>query len=142
MSRTISEETRFGSVWIVGVLLVLQAALLVSSVVYKIFTLSLVLPQVGTDELAKLPEAVEAGSVLMIFVPLAITAVVAAICFFFRLRIGWLLAIFTQGLCLLAALSLRAQWGWGLLYPAIMLFCLVMVLYLNSSEVRTAFRVR
>lgn len=133
---------RLGTVRIVGALLILQAALLVASVAYKIYRLSLALPEVGPDELAKLPEAVEAGSILGFFLPLAIMGVLAAICFFLRLRIGWFLAIFTQGLCLLAALSLRVQWQWGLVYPAIMFVCIIMVLYLNSSEVRTAFRVR
>lgn len=132
---------RLRTVAIVGVLLVLQAALLVGSVIYKIFRLSLVLPQLGPDQLTKLPEAVEAGSVLGFFLPLAIMGVLAAICFFLRLRAGWLLAIFTQGLCLFAALFLRVQFQWGLLYPAIMFVCIVIVLYLNSSEVRTAFRV-
>ncbi len=133
---------RLRTVGIVGVLLVLQAALLMGSVIYKLYRASLVNGQLEPAELVKLPEVVEAGSVLAFFVPLTFMCVVAAICFFFRLRIGWLLAIFTQGLCLLASLSLRVQWQWGLVYPAIMLVCIVIVLYLNSSEVRTAFRVR
>jgi hypothetical protein len=132
---------RLRTVAIVGVLLVLQAALLVGAVVYKIFGLAVILQQVAPDELAKLPEAAEAGTVLGFFVPLAIMCILAAISFFFRLRAGWLLAISTQGLCLFAALLLRLQFQWGLLYPAIMAVCIVIVLYLNSSEVRTAFRV-
>ena len=62
-------------------------------------------------------------------------------------RMGWLLAMIVQSLTLLACLLLYAEWEEILsaeplfIYP-VMLYCIVMVLYLNSSDVRAAFHVK
>ena len=64
------------------------------------------------------------------------------ICFLIRFRIAWTLAMVTQGLCLAGSLSLRVGQGMSLTYAAVMVYAMIMVLYLNSSEVRLAFRIR
>jgi len=130
---------RLGSLGIVSGLLVVQAVLLVGGVLYKA---ALVDWHVGLSELARLPEAVEASLAIAVFGPMAIMAVAAAICFLIRLRIAWTLAMVTQGLCLAGSLSLRLGQGVSFTYAAVMLYSLIMVLYLNSSEVRLAFRIR
>lgn len=130
---------RLGSVRIVSGLLVLQAVLLVGGVIYRA---ALVDWRLGPAELARLPEAVEASLAITVFVPMAIMAVVAAICFVLRLRVAWTLAMVTQGLCLGGSLSLRVGRTVSLVYAAVMLYAIMMVLYLNSSEVRLAFRIR
>ena len=79
--------------------------------------------------------------------PPAVLALLAALGFLFLFRIGWLLAMTVQVLTLLACLLLYSDWrpvsDWDpvFIYP-VMLYCIVMVLYLNSSDVRAAFHVR
>ena len=139
MSRAVQGETRFRLIRAVGILLLFQAAALAGTTVHK---LSLVDWQLEFIDLLNLREAQEASLVLAAFVPVAIMAVVAAVCLFFLFRFGWLLAILTQGLSLLVCLWLYFQWRPNLVYPAIMAFCIMMVLYLNSSEVSVAFRAK
>ncbi len=77
----------------------------------------------------------------------AVLAILAAVGFLFLLRAGWLLAMAVQALTLLACLLIYSEWepvsGWKpiFIYP-IMLYCVLMVLYLNSSDVRAAFHVK
>ena len=137
MSKTVQGETRFWLIRAIGLLLLLQALVLVGTIVYK---LSLVNWQPEFIGLLNLREAQEASVVLVTFVPAGVMALVAGIGLFFLLRIGWLLAIVTQGLSLFGCLWLYFWWRPSLIYPAIMLFCIVMVLYLNSYDVRVAFR--
>lgn len=130
---------RLRSVGIVSGLLVLQAVLLVGGVLYKA---ALVDWHVEFSELPGSPEAIEASLAIAVFAPMAIMAVAAAICFLIRFRTAWALAMVTQGLCLAGSLSLRVGQGVSLTYAAVMLYSMIMVLYLNSSEVRLAFRIR
>lgn len=130
---------RLRSVGIVSGLLVLQAVLLVGGVLYRA---ALVDWHVEFSALPGSPEAVEAILAIAVFGPMAIMAVAAAICFLIRLRTAWALAMVTQGLCLAGSLSLRLGQGVSLTYAAVMLYSMIMVLYLNSSEVRLAFRIR
>lgn len=73
-----------------------------------------------------------------LFVPLAILTFFAAINFLLLRPMGWLLAMLIQSLTLLSTLILYFQWQSELVYP-IMLYCIIMVLYLNSSYVRHCF---
>jgi hypothetical protein len=130
---------RLGSVGIVSGLLVLQAILLVGGVLYQVAQVNW---HLEISELTSKPEAVEAILVISVFSPMAIMAVAAAVCFLIRFRIAWSLAMVTQGLCLAGSLSLRLGQGVSLTYAAVMVYAMIMVLYLNSSEVRLAFRIR
>ena len=86
--------------------------------------------------LNNVPDAtVEAVSTALFFLPSAVLATLAAIGLFFIWRTGWLLAMLTQGLTLLACLVLYFQQKPGIIYP-IMLYSILMVLNLNSFEVR------
>jgi hypothetical protein len=91
-----------------------------------------------------LPETVEgvehAVVTVLVFAPPAVLALLAALGFLFLLRAGWLLAMIVQGLSLLACLLLYSAWTPIFIYP-VMLYCIVMALYLNSSDVRAAFHV-
>jgi hypothetical protein len=93
-------------------------------------------------ELVTRPEAVAASLAIAVFSPMAVLAVAAAVCFLLRFRIAWPLAMITQGLCLAGSLSLRLGRGSSLTYAAVMIYAMIMVLYLNSLEVRLAFRIR
>jgi VanZ family protein len=53
-------------------------------------------------------------------------------------RRGWLLAAIAQGLSLAVSLWLYSWFQPTYVYP-IMAYCILMILYLNSNEVRLAF---
>jgi hypothetical protein len=88
---------------------------------------------------AMTPGYIEAISLGAMFIPLALLALVAAVGFVFLFRIGWLLGSIAQGLILLACLNLYFQYKPVFVYP-IMVYSIIMVLYLNSFEVRIAFQ--
>jgi hypothetical protein len=135
-----------------ALLLVLQAAGLGGIGAYSVYQVDWQEVQQQVDTYATLSqgltEAVEQAVivVLILGVP-AILALLAAFGLLLLFRMGWLLAMIVQSLTLLACLLLYAEWQEILyeepvfIYP-VMLYCIVMVLYLNSSDVRAAFQVR
>jgi hypothetical protein len=143
-------ETRSWPVRVNGLLLVLQAAGLGGIGAYNVWWVDW--QQVQDDLLTSLEEtgsiqAAEQAIVVALILGLpAILAVLAALGFFLLLRVGWLLAMFVQALTLLACLLLYVEWEEVLyqepifIYP-VMLYSIVMVLYLNSSDVRAVFHV-
>jgi hypothetical protein len=85
-----------------------------------------------------LPQRGDALSLGIILIPAAILAVLSAIGFLLRFRAGWLLAMAMQGTSLLGCLVLYFDKKPRVIFP-IMLFCIVMAFYLNSTDVRMAF---
>ena len=148
----VSKTTRSWPVRANALLLVVQAAGLVGIGAYNVYRVDWqqVQQQLEDDAMLSegLTEAVEQAVViaLMLGVP-AVLALLAAFGFLFLFRVGWLLAMIVQSLTLLACLLLYTEWEEILYqeplfaYP-VMLYCIVMVLYLNSSDVRAAFHVR
>jgi len=135
-----------------GLLLVLQAAGLGGIGAYNIYRVDWqeVQQQVEFEATLspELTEAVEQAIVIPLILGLpAILAVLAALGFFLLFRVGWLLGMIVQALTLLACLLLYTEWEAILyrepvfIYP-VMLYCIVMTLYLNSSDVRAAFHVK
>lgn len=134
-----------------GLLLVLQAAGLGGISAYNVY-------QVDWQEVQRqvefemtlspeLTEAAEQATVVALILGLpAILAFLAALGFFLLFRIGWLLGMVVQALTLLACLLLYSEWETVLyrepvfIYP-VMVYCIVMTLYLNSSDVRAAFHI-
>jgi hypothetical protein len=85
------------------------------------------------------PETTEMATTLLTFDIISGLAILAAIGFFFLRHVGWLAAMMVQGLSLF--LSLIIYFRWGLVVAQMtMLYCVFMVLFLNSILVRTAFR--
>jgi hypothetical protein len=136
-----------------GLLLVLQAAGLGGIGAYEVYRvdwqqveadLSLLPETLDLPETVVLPETVEGAEhavvTVLVFAPPTVLALLAALGFLFLLRAGWLLAMIVQGLSLLACLLLYSAWTPIFIYP-VMLYCIVMALYLNSSDVRAAFHV-
>lgn len=134
-----------------GLLLVLQAAGLVGIGVYNIYQVDWqeVQQQIETEATLspEITETVEHVAVVVFTLGFpAVLAILAAVGFLFLLRAGWLLAMAVQALTLLACLLIYSDWGpvsgWKpvFIYP-VMLYCILMVLYLNSSDVRTALHV-
>ena len=86
-------------------------------------------------ELRRSFETLAAGGA---FVAAAILAAVAAVGFLFMRRRGWLPAALAQTLGLGTCLALYAELEPIFVYP-VMVYCIVMVLYLNSRDVRSVF---
>jgi hypothetical protein len=80
-------------------------------------------------------------AVFALFVPSAILTLLSALSFLFLRRRGWLLAAIAQGLSLAVCLWLYSLFQPGYVYP-IMAYCVLMILYLNSQDVRVVFQPR
>jgi hypothetical protein len=76
-----------------------------------------------------------------LFVPSAVMTLLSALSFLLLRRKGWLLAAIGQGLGLAVCLWLYSQFQPWYVYP-IMAYCTIMILYLNSQDVRTMFHPR
>lgn len=76
-----------------------------------------------------------------LFVPPAVMTLLSALSFLFLRRRGWLLAAIAQGLNLAACLWLYSELQPWYVYP-VMAYCIVMILYLNSHDVRVVFHPR
>lgn len=148
----LSRTTRSWPVRANGLLLLLQAAVLGGVVFYSVYRVDWQRAQqqleTGATLSQGLTEAVEQAVLIVLILGLpAVLALLAAFGLLFMFRLGWLLAMLVQSLTLLACLLLYSEWEDILhreplfIYP-VMLYCIVMVLYLNSSAVRAAFHVR
>ncbi len=73
-----------------------------------------------------------------LFVPSAIMTLLSALSFLLLRRRGWLLAAIGQGLSLGVCLWLYSELQPWYVYP-VMAYCVVMILYLNTQDVRTIF---
>ena len=80
----------------------------------------------------------QAGLFLIFFLPPAVLLLVAGLSFMLLRRRGWLLASVAQGVVLLACLLFYPDPRPGFTYP-IIAYCILMVLYLNSRDVRAVF---
>jgi hypothetical protein len=128
--------------WIVrasALLLLLQAATLAGVNLYKSLQID------WATEFADVMLSVAALETILldaIFIPLALVALLTAIGFFFARRIAWLAAMTVQGLILVSCL-LFYYFGYrsAPLY-GIMLYAILVVLYINTTDVRMAFYAR
>jgi hypothetical protein len=73
-----------------------------------------------------------------LFAPSAVLTLLSALSFLLLRRKGWILAAIGQGLSLAVCLWLYSQLQPWYVYP-IMAYCVLMILYLNSYDVRTVF---
>lgn len=86
------------------------------------------------------PRQTTALEIYLVFSILSALAVLAAIGFFFLLHTGWLSGMLTQGLSLLVSLIIYTLGNEILSVQLTMLYSIFMVLYLNSFNIRSAFR--
>jgi hypothetical protein len=145
---------------VVGLLLILQAIGLVGIIAYGILQVDWQQIQSGSSQQEGLVlevqpdspqqqqeivlEAAKAIGVAILFSPSIILAIIGALGFILFSRRGWLLASLAQTLGLGACLELYYEPFWDnpdFVYP-VMLYCILMILYLNSSEVRVVFHSR
>jgi len=121
---------------VIGVLLILEVIGLVLLGGFEFLQVQ----RGGIDLGGQRHQAVEVA-VFALFVPSAILTLLAALSFLFLHRRGWLLAAIAQGLNLAVCLWLYSWFQPAYVYP-IMAYCALMILYLNSQDVRAVFRPR
>ncbi|MBV9455272.1 MAG: hypothetical protein JOZ19_14340 [Rubrobacter sp.] len=148
-----SHKTSSRPIRVVGLLLILQAIGLVGIIAYGLAQVDwqqvrsdsqqegLVLQIEPDSPQQQVLVAGKAIGVAILFSPSIILATIGALSFILFSRRGWLLASLAQTLGLGACLELYYEPFWdnpGFVYP-IMLYCTLMILYLNSAEVRVVF---
>jgi hypothetical protein len=121
----------------IGLLLILQVIGLVGLGAYEF---------VQVDWQRFRPEAPPSQQVIevlafVLFVPPAVMTLLSALSFLLLRRKGWLLAAIGQGLSLAVGLWLYSELQPWYVYP-IMAYCVFMILYLNSQDVRMVFHPR
>jgi hypothetical protein len=131
--------TSYRPVRAIGLLLILEVAGLAGLGVYEFsrFLSRIDWQRVRPESMT--PEVVEALAVVF-FLPPAVLMILSAMGFLFMRRRGWLLAAISQGLCLGVCLWLYVQIQPYYVYP-IMAYCVVVILFLNSQDVRAVFHV-
>jgi len=77
-----------------------------------------------------------------LLIPPVLVGLLAAVGFFFRWRWGWVLAMLTQIVILALSLMVYAEWHGSPVVYVTMAGSVLMVLYLNVYDVRTAFFAR
>jgi len=127
-------KTSYRAVRAIGVLLILQVIGLVVLGGYEYLQVD----WRGIELQGQRHRAVEAA-VFALFIPSGILTLLAALSFLLLRRRGWLLAAIAQGLSLAVCLWLYSLFQPGYVYP-IMGYCIIMILYLNSQDVRMVFR--
>ena len=127
------DKAAYRTIKLIGVLLILEVILLVligarefSQIYWR-----------GLELGSRQYEAAEVA-VYALFVPSGILTLMSAMSFLFMRRKGWLLAAIAQGLSLAVSLWLYSWFQPGYVYP-IMAYCVLMILYLNSNDVRLVF---
>ncbi len=120
----------------IGLLLVLQVVCLAGLGAHE--ALQVDWRQLGPGEPPR--QAIEALT-LVLFVPPAVMTLMSALSFLLLRRRGWLLAAISQGLSLGVCLWLYSEARPWYVYP-IMAYCILIILYLNSRDVRVVFHPR
>ncbi len=146
-------EAHYRPVRMIGLLLILQVVGLVGIGVYEFASLDweegmnidleLIDPtQPPESELEALAlQVAEAAVFVIFFLPPALMMLLAGLSFLLLKRRGWLLAAIAQGLSLGASLWIYTELNPNYIYP-IMVYCILMVMYLNSHDVRVVFHSR
>lgn len=141
------DKTSYRLVRVIGLLLILQVIVLVSIGIYEITSLDWV--QIGSGQYELQYEALDDQTVealiFLSFLPPAVIMLLVGLSFLLLKRRGWLLAAISQGLTLGICLSMYVDEELSsppaYIYP-IMVYCILMILYLNSQEVRVIFHSR
>jgi membrane protease YdiL (CAAX protease family) len=137
-------QISYRPVRVVGALLLLQLVGLVGIGVYLFSSIDWDrLLTLTDDQVQTLPGPLEkqleqAILFAIFFVPPAVLLLVAGLSFMLLRRRGWLLASLAQSVILLACLFSYPDPRPGFAYP-IIAYCILMVLYLNSRNVRAVF---
>lgn len=137
MQRRENDESLDLPVRVIGLLLILQVAGLTALGLYEFFRVD----WRGFEILSPFASGVAEAAAVALFVPAAILLLLAAFGFLVLRRRGWLLAAIGEGSSLAAGLWIYAVLEPFYVYP-IMAYSVLMVLYLNSHDIRTAFHLQ
>ena len=119
----------------IGLLLVLEVAGLAGLGLYELSRVQW--RQIRLAEGLPGPQVIE-GAAVLLFLPPAVLTLVSALSFLLLRRRGWLLAAISQGLTLAVCLFLYSELQPLYVYP-VMAYAILLVLYLNSHDVRVVF---
>ena len=122
---------------VIGLLLVLQLVGLAALGAYEFLQVDWQRVQLDTTP----PQQVIEVLALALFFPSAVLTLLSALSFLLLHRKGWLLAAIGQGLSVAVCLWLYSELQPWYVYP-IMAYCTLMILYLNSHDVRMMFHPR
>jgi hypothetical protein len=121
---------------VIGLLLILEVLGLAGLGVYEFARVDWQQLGPGTP-----PQRVIEVLALLLFVPPAVMTLFSALGFLLLRRRGWLLAAIAQGVSVGVCLWLYTEFQPLYVYP-IMAYCILMILYLNSQDVRVLFHPR
>jgi hypothetical protein len=127
------DKAAYRTVKVIGVLLILEVIGLVFIGAFEFWNFR----WGGLDLEGRQHDGVEVA-VYALFVPSGVLTLMSALSFLFMRRRGWLLAAIAQGLSLAVSLWLYSWFQPNYVYP-IMAYCILMILYLNSNDVRVVF---
>ena len=131
------DDVTYRPIRLIGLLLMVQVIGLLSLGAYEFVHLDW--QRIGLDATPP-PQAIEVLAFIL-FAPSAVLTLLSALSFLLLRRRGWILAALGQGLSLAVCLWLYSQLQPYYVYP-IMAYCTLMILYLNSHDVRTRFHPR
>jgi hypothetical protein len=137
-------QISYRPVRVVGALLLLQLVGLVSIGIYLFGTIdwdrlrTLIEGQIQTPPGPLQMQLEQAIHFVIVFLPPAVLLLVAGLSLILLRRRGWLLASIAQSVILLVCLFSYPDPRPGFAYP-IIAYCILMVLYLNSRDVRAVF---
>lgn len=133
------DSTSYRPVRAIGLLLVLQVAGILGVGAYEFWQ---ILSGLNWERvrISTLPRPTFEAAAFAMLVPPAALMLLSAMSFFILRRRGWILAAISQGLSLAVCLWLYAEFEPYYVYP-IMAYCILMILYLNSHDVRVVFHV-
>jgi hypothetical protein len=129
-------ELSYRPIRAVGLLLILQVICLVGLGAYEFVQVDWQRVRLEVP-----PQQVIEVLALVLFAPSAVLTLLSSLSFLLLRRKGWILAAIGQGLSLAVCLWLYSQLQPWYVYP-IMAYCALMILYLNSHDVRTVFHPR
>jgi hypothetical protein len=129
-------ELSYRPIRAVGLLLILQVICLVGLGAYEFVQVDWQRVRLEVP-----PQQVIEVLALVLFAPSAVLTLLSSLSFLLLRRKGWILAAIGQGLSLAVCLWLYSQLQPWYVYP-IMAYCALMILYLNSHDVRTMFHPR
>ncbi len=127
-------EVSYRPTRVVGVLLILQLIGLAGLGAYEFTHVDLQRLRLDATPSRQVIEVLA----FALFVPSAVLTLLSALSFLLLRRKGWVLAALGQGLSVAVCLWLYSELQPWYVYP-VMAYCTLMILYLNSHDVRTMF---
>jgi hypothetical protein len=122
---------------VIAILLLLQGALLAAIVLVRLTILIDVGGPVSAQR-ARIP--LDTALLLLLLGTMAVYVWWTALCMWLARRSAWLRAMIAQGILLIFSLSSYLTRHGGNATFAVMLSCIILVLYLNTNHVRLAFQ--